>query len=40
MPLVLAGLHLAFAMPIVSKVLVLFGMANTKIFIIFSIGHL
>ena len=34
MPLVLAGLHLAFAMPIVSKVLVLFGMANTKIFII------
>lgn len=34
LPLVLAGLHLAFAMPIVSKVLVLFGMANTKIFII------
>ena len=34
LPLVLAGLHLAFAMPIVSKVLIMFGMANTKMFVI------
>ncbi|MBQ1388497.1 MAG: ABC transporter permease [Clostridia bacterium] len=34
LPLVLAGLHLAFAMPIVSKMLIMFGMANTKIFVI------
>ena len=34
LPLVLAGLHLAFALPIVSKMLIMFGMANTKIFVI------
>ena len=34
LPLMLAGLHLAFAMPIVSKMLIMFGMANTKMFII------
>ncbi len=34
LPLVLAGLHLAFAMPIVSKVLIMFGMANTKMFVL------
>lgn len=36
LPLMLAGLHLAFAMPIVSKMLIMFGMANTKMFIITS----
>ena len=34
LPLMLAGLHLAFAMPIVSKMLIMFGMANMKMFII------
>lgn len=34
LPLMLAGLHLAFAMPIVSKMLIMFGMANTKMFVI------
>ncbi len=34
LPLILAGLHLAFAMPIVSKMLIMFGMANTKMFVI------
>ena len=34
LPMMLAGLHLAFAMPIVSKMLIMFGMANTKMFVI------
>ena len=34
LPLGLAGLHLAFAMPIVNKMLIMFGMANTAKFVV------
>jgi len=38
LPLVLAGLHLAFAFPIIQKLLLLFGLTNVKLFILTTLG--
>ncbi|MCH5298459.1 MAG: ABC transporter permease [Ruminococcus sp.] len=37
LPLILAGLHLTFAFPIISKILVMFGLFNNSLFIITAI---
>ena len=37
LPLILAGLHLVFAFPIISKILVMFGLFNNNLFIITAI---
>lgn len=37
LPLIAAGLHLTFAFPMISKLLVLFGLTNTKLLILVTV---
>ena len=38
MPLLLAGLHMAFAFPLIEKMLLLFGVVNTKLLVFVTLG--
>ena len=38
LPIITAGVHLAFAFPMISKLLILFGLTNTKLLILVAIG--
>ena len=38
LPLVTAGIHLAFAFPLIRKLLILFGLMNTRLLILVTLG--
>ena len=37
-PLLTAGIHIIFAFPVVTKLLLLFGLTNTKLFVMVNVG--